>query len=67
MYIYENHMGGFYTTDEMLDDDSLYCETCGDHDWLLGQADTKEEFLGLIDPEEWSEEYIETFISEHFE
>ena len=43
MFIYESHMGGLYTSSEELDWDMLYCETCGDYDWLIGEADTKEE------------------------
>ena len=34
MYIYECHMGGLYTSDEPLDYEDLYCEECGDSDWL---------------------------------
>ena len=43
MYIYENHMGGVYSSNELLDEEFLYCETCGDYDWLIGEADTREE------------------------
>lgn len=43
IYIYEGHMGNLYTSDEPLDYDELYCEQCGDSDWLLGYAETKEE------------------------
>lgn len=30
MYIYEDHMGGLYATDEVLSYEKTYCETCGD-------------------------------------
>ena len=43
MYIYEGHMGGLYTSDEPLDYEDLYCDQCGDSDWLIGYAETKEE------------------------
>ena len=31
-YIYESHMGGLYCSDEELDYESLYCDSCGDSD-----------------------------------
>ena len=34
MYIYEDHMGGLYATDEVLSYEETYCETCGDSDTL---------------------------------
>ena len=46
MFIYENHMGGVYSSDEIIDD--TYCEQCGDHDWLLGRANNKEEAWNLL-------------------
>ena len=48
MYIYENHMGGFYSSEEILDYDELYCETCGDSDTLLGWFDTKNELREVL-------------------
>ena len=30
MYIYENHLGGLYAADELIDDEQLYCEECGE-------------------------------------
>lgn len=48
MYLYESHMGGIYTTEDRQSYDSLYCETCGDSDWELGEFDTLEEFWNLI-------------------
>ena len=43
MYIYELHLGNLYTSIYELDYDELYCEQCGDSDWLIGYATTKEE------------------------
>ncbi len=43
MYIYESHMGGLYTSDEPIDYDDLYCETCGDSDMELFEAETMTE------------------------
>lgn len=48
MYIYENHMGGIYATECEQDYESLYCEQCGDSDWLIGQADTRQEAWELL-------------------
>ena len=48
MYIYEGHMGSLYVSDYILDYDDLYCEECGDSDWFIGQAETKEEAWELL-------------------
>lgn len=50
-YLYENHMGGLYTSDYYIDPDELYCEQCGDSDWLLGEYETLNEFWNLIESE----------------
>lgn len=55
MYIYESHMGGLYTLDEQADFDFLYCEECGDSDWEIGYAETREEAWALL------ESYTDTF------
>ena len=51
MYLYESHLGGLYTTEDVLSYDELYCETCGDSDWGLGEFETLEEFWNLISDE----------------
>ena len=48
MYIYENHMGGLYTSEEPLDYEDLYCEQCGDSDSLIGFAKTRKEAWRLL-------------------
>ena len=48
MYVYENHMGGLFTSDRELSYEECYCETCGDSDWLIGEADTREEAWELL-------------------
>ena len=48
MYLYESHMGGLYTSENELDYEYLYCEQCGDSDWLIGEFDTIEEYWNLI-------------------
>ena len=50
-YLYDSHMGGLYTSDEELDYDHLYCETCGDSDMLLGSFTTIQDFWNLIKDE----------------
>lgn len=71
MYIYEGHMGGLYTSDEPLDYEDLYCEQCGDSDWLVGYADTREEAWNLLKDDTdtdidgsggWDYEYVQAFI-----
>ena len=51
MYLYESHLGGLYTTEDIRSYDELYCETCGDSDWELGEFETLEEFWNLISDE----------------
>jgi hypothetical protein len=41
-------MGSLYTSDDALDYEDLYCEQCGDSDWLIGYADTREEAWDLL-------------------
>ena len=36
MFIYEGHMGGFFTSDHQLSFDEIYCEQCGDSDDFIG-------------------------------
>ena len=73
MYIYESHLGGLYTSDEYLDYDDLYCEQCGDSDWLIGYAATKEEAWKLLKDDidingsgGYSYDYIQTFINTYW-
>ena len=73
MYVYESHMGSLYTTDYQLSYDERYCEQCGDSDWLLGTAETKEEAWELLkditninDSGGWDYEYIQEFINSNF-
>ena len=48
MHVYEHHMGHLYTSEYPLDYDVLYCEECGDSDWLIGEANTREEAWELL-------------------
>ena len=69
MYIYQSHMGGLYTSDDELDYEQTYCETCGDSDWLIGYAETREEAWELLKDDTnidgsggWDYEYIQDFL-----
>ncbi len=72
-YLYESHLGGLYTSDELLDRTSLYCEQCGDSDWLIGTFETIQDFWDLIKDDcdiegsgGWSLQYIYPIIVEEF-
>ena len=74
MYIYESHLGGLYTSDEYLDYDDLYCEQCGDSDWLIGYAATRKEAWDLLTDYTdidgsggYSHDHIQIFINTHWE
>ena len=74
MYIYEGHMGGLYSSDELKDYEDLYCETCGDSDTYIGYAETKEEAWNLLKDDVnidgsggWDYEYVRSFIEANFE
>ena len=70
MYIYENHMGGLFTYNRELSYEECYCVTCGDSDWLIGEADTREEVLELLRDEDgfipYTDEYMQEFLNENF-
>lgn len=69
MILYESHMGGFFTSEESLDWEDTYCETCGDYDQELGRFENKYELYQLlaehfdreakqfIDAKDWREGY----------
>lgn len=50
MYVYESHLGGIYTSEFLYEDDDLYCDQCGDWDWYVGEANSREEFIELFAP-----------------
>lgn len=66
MYIYESHMGGVYTTDEMLDYEDTYCESCGDSDWCLGYAETKEDAYNILKSNYYSEEFDDWTLEDEY-
>lgn len=66
-------MGSLYTSDEPLDYEQTYCETCGDSDWLIGYANTREEAWNLFKSDtdidgsgRWDYKYIQAFLNENF-
>ena len=74
MYIYEGHLGSLYTSDEYLDYDDLYCEQCGDSDWLIGYAATRAEAWELLKDDidingsgGWDYDYVKEFINVNWE
>lgn len=74
MYIYENHLGGLYVSDDWLDYDDTYCEECGDSDWLVGTAETREEAWNLLKDQTdidgsggYDYEYVQEFINGNWE
>lgn len=74
MYIYEGHTGSLYTSDEVLDYEDTYCETCGDSDWLIGYANTREEAWRLLKSATdidgsggWDYNYVQEFINSNWD
>lgn len=69
MYIYQSHMGGLFVTDEVLSYEQTYCETCGDSDYLIGYAETREEAWELLKDDTdingsggWNYDYVQEFL-----
>lgn len=69
MYIYESHMGGLYVSNYYLDYEQTYCETCGDYDWLIGYAETREEaweilkdYTNINGSGGWDYDYVQEFL-----
>ena len=73
MYIYESHLGGLYASNTMLDWKETYCEQCGDSDWLIGYAATKDGAWALLKEDTsidgsggWDYDYVQEFIRENW-
>lgn len=73
-YLYESHLGGLYITDTPRDRNSLYCEQCGDSDWLIGRFETVKDFWSLIEGDcdingcgGWSLQYIYPMMIDTFD
>lgn len=74
MYIYEGHLGSLYTSDRVLEWEETHCEICGDTDWLIGYAATKEEAWGLLEDATdingsggWNYEYVMEFLNDNWD
>ena len=66
-------MGSLFTSYEPLDYEQTYCETCGDSDWLIGHANTREEAWELLKDDTdingsggWCYDYVQKFLNENF-
>ena len=66
MYIYEDHIGGLYTSNRALSYEERHCEQCGDTDWLVGYASSRAEAWELLG-DDWSNEYLVSFIEANCE
>ena len=69
MYVYQSHMGGLFVSDEILDYEQTYCEICGDSDFLIGYAETREEAWNLLKDDTnidglggWDYDYVQEFL-----
>ena len=74
MYIYEGHLGSLYTSNRMLSYEETHCECCGDSNWLIGYAATKEEAWDLLKDETdingsggWGYDYVMEFLNDNWE
>lgn len=74
MYIYDSHLGDLYVSTKLRSSKELFCEQCGDSDWYVGEATTKDEAWALLRPQTdidgsggWCYEYIQEFIDENFQ
>lgn len=47
-YLYDNHLGGFYSTKEQLSNEECYCDFCNDYDAELGEYNTLQEAWSLL-------------------
>lgn len=71
MYIYENHLGGFYINDRYFSDEELYCEECGDSDYCIGRADNRKQATKLMqgyleNNDNVPEDFIEHFVEQNW-
>lgn len=58
IHLYENHLGGYYITDEYNEHFLETCEMCGDSDWYVGRYDTMEEVALELFKRDTSDEHI---------
>lgn len=66
-YIYQSHLGCLYTSNRHLSYDECHCEECGDCDWELGYAETRERARELVTAEDlYRDEFIEYWLDREF-
>ena len=68
-FIYENHLGGFYTSSTEYDYDMLYCDSCGDSDTFLGVARNRAEAWKIMNQfkgKYYTIEFLREFVKENF-
>lgn len=64
MYFYASHLGnGIYGSEEEIDEEYLYCETCGDADFCIGVANNREELKNLLKEHDF---YCNNYILDKF-
>ncbi len=73
MYIYEGHLGSLYTSYHELSYEETHCDACGDSDWLIGEAATREEAWKLLEDDTdidgsggWDYNYVQEFLDENW-
>ena len=64
IYMYESHLGGIYFSNMNYSYDELYCETCGDSDWNLGEVETWDDVLERVTDEDGFVMYYEDYLEE---
>lgn len=65
-YLYESHLGGCYSSENEYDYEDLYCEDCGDSDWLLGTFTDEKSLRKLLKEQNYEKEYINTVVEQEF-
>ena len=63
-YLYESHMGGYYSSEKKLSYNALYCEECGDSDYLVGSFTDENSLKKLLN--DLDKEYVEKIIEQEF-
>ena len=64
VYVYEHGCTGkIFFSDEILDFEHKYCETCGSCDILLGEVTSKYEFLYMMIESRYTAEYIREMLT----
>lgn len=49
VYLYRNRLGGFYAENRPLSWQECHCSECGENDYLIGKAGTKEEAWNILE------------------